>query len=135
MHSKTYSIDRLSTATLRQAQNEMAIMQSDLRKLRDSISNMSRSIKEPVIKAKRSVTKRSVSSMSPLLLAEASIVGRLMGSALVDQMSDDQTNSSSDGSNNNGGSDTPNYLNRFYKSESQLAGNYLVKLILGQRIR
>jgi len=83
MKSKNTSIDRLSTATLRQAQSEMAMMQSDLRKLRDSVSNMSRSIGEPVIRAKRTKTKKTTNTpiwtdlagMGLAVLSESGLLG------------------------------------------------------------
>lgn len=64
MTRKHTSIDRLSNISSRQAQSEAAMMQHDLKKLRDSIANMSRSIKEPVIKTKRGKTKKTISSIS-----------------------------------------------------------------------
>ncbi|MDR3425296.1 MAG: hypothetical protein P4M13_09560 [Alphaproteobacteria bacterium] len=57
---KHYSIDQLSTATSRQAQSESARMQSEIRKLRDSISGMA--IKNPKIRASRARTKKTTTT-------------------------------------------------------------------------
>ncbi len=133
---KHFSIDQLSTATLRQTQSQSAMTRRDINKLRDSISGLSRSIHAPVIRPLRGVIKGSRTNHSPLLFAEAAILTRYAinsynqsGSSSGDD--DDDDDYYSDNSTNK----TSSADYRFYKSEGQLAGNTLGRLILGQRIR
>jgi len=62
MRKKQYSIDRLSTASARKAQAEAAFMQSEIKKLRASLLNMGRGVNVPVIRARRTWTKRTKSA-------------------------------------------------------------------------
>jgi hypothetical protein len=62
MTQKRSSFDKLSALTARQAQTEAAILQRDLKKLRDSLSNANRSIREPVIRAKRTKTRATTNT-------------------------------------------------------------------------
>jgi|GEM_PF-4512867 hypothetical protein len=107
-----HSIDHLSTATSRMAQSEAAMMQSDLKKLRDSIANTSRSIKEPVIKASHKKTKKTTSSLSLFGLN-------------VDSLASFSAESFLEEAGLSGG----------YGSAAQNAGRNLAMLALGQRIR
>ena len=110
MTGKRYSIDQLSTATTRQAQGEMAIMQRDLKKLRDSLSNGSWTIKEPAILSSRKKTKKTTRS-SPLFgLSIDSIAGLAAGDILGEAGSG-------------------------FGSAAQKAGRVLALLASGQRIR
>ncbi|MFA4994217.1 MAG: hypothetical protein WC521_02810 [Bdellovibrionales bacterium] len=134
MTKKHSSIDQLSSASSRRAQSEAAMLQSDLKKLRTSLLNMDRGVRSPKIKAKRTWTKASYSIMSPLLRAQAQILGNLIGGAIKSEWGDDQTSSGSSGGSGST-DDTPAYLKSAYLSESQLAGSLLANLITGQRIR
>jgi cysteine sulfinate desulfinase/cysteine desulfurase-like protein len=111
MTRKHYSIDQLSTATSRQAQSEMAMMQSDLRKLRDSISNMSRSIHEPVIRASRKKTKKTTNASLFSLVLDG--VGGVAAGNLLNELGVSTSSSSA----------------------SQRMSSTLALLALGQRIR
>lgn len=61
MTRKRYSIDQLSTESARRAQNEAAIMQGDLKKLRDSLQSGGLSARSPKIAKKRTWTKKKTS--------------------------------------------------------------------------
>ncbi|MDD3371768.1 MAG: hypothetical protein PHE27_08105 [Alphaproteobacteria bacterium] len=86
MIRKHYSIDQLATETQRQAQGESAMMQSELKKLRASLANQGGSIRQPIIKTKRTWTKTTTESNGATLtlLAElglSAIAGQGLESA------------------------------------------------------
>ncbi|MGB9154210.1 MAG: hypothetical protein WCD70_14110 [Alphaproteobacteria bacterium] len=110
MTRRNYSIDQLAPASVRQAQSEMAAMQSDLNKLRDSVSGLTRAIKAPVIKPPRTRTKKTTTTSLFGQIADFA-VGNLLGETGL-----------------GGGSGG-------YTSAAQSAGSGLAMLALGQRIR
>jgi ABC-type sugar transport system ATPase subunit len=109
MTRKHSSIDQLSTASTRQAQSEMAMMQRDLKKLRDSVAGLTHGIKAPKIKAPHPKTKKITDSPSFLGSLANFAAGDLLGMAGL-----------------SGGG---------YTSAMQKAGSNLAMLALGQRVR
>jgi hypothetical protein len=102
------SIDQLAAATVRQAQSEMAAMQRDLNKLRDSVSGLTRGIAAPVIRPPHTRSKRTTNT---------SLAGEFLDLVAEGVM----------GQSGFGGSASV--------SLSQKAGSTLAMLALGQRIR
>ena len=105
--AKKSSIDQLSAETVRQARSELAMMQSDLNKLRDSVNGLTHGIKAPVIKPPRTRTKRTTSTSIFGEVADFAATGLLGATGL------------------SGG----------YTNAAQSAGGMLAQLALGQRIR
>jgi hypothetical protein len=109
MTRKNFSIDQLSTATSRRAQSDAAFLQSDLKKLRTSISNMGRMPRHPVVRSTRKKTKKTTSVPSVFGVSLDSI-----GNIATDSFLLGETGLS---------------------SATQQAGRTLALLIQGQRIR
>ena len=111
MTRKHHSIDQLSSVSLRQAQNEMAMMQRDLNKLRDNITGLHRSIHAPHIKTPRTKTKKTT---TPAMNFFGVSVGSLANSVVEDVL----------------GGSVGGYI-----SATQSAGQKLAMIALGQRTR
>lgn len=126
---KTYSIDQLSSETVRQTRNEMAMMQRDLNKLRDGLVGLTRGVKAPVVRPRRGVIKGLRSSSNHILLAEIGSMTRYAVNSYL----------YNDGGQNNGGDFNDGGMNGvtagLYRSQGQIAGRLLGDLISGQRIR
>ena len=123
MTRKTHSIDQLSTVTTWQARTEMAMMQRDLNKLRDSLSGLTRGIKAPVIKTPRHMIKKTTSDPS-LLLG----LGGMGLSYLLDAAGVSDVASATSGSGNQ-------KTGSFYTSATQSSSAVLTAIGQGQRVR
>ncbi len=123
MKRKHYSIDQLSTETARKAQAEAAAMQSALKKLRGNLNNVRRNFSAPTVRSKRTWTKRKVTTLSPILRAQAGIFDDFLSSSLLDAL----------GGTSSGGWSA--FEDKIYMSEAQTAGRTLAELLTGQRIR
>ncbi len=62
MSRKNYSIDQLSTETRRRAQSEMSILRGELCKLRAKLGGVNALGRHPLIKTKRTYTKKVTES-------------------------------------------------------------------------
>ncbi|MDD3029976.1 MAG: hypothetical protein PHS57_06835 [Alphaproteobacteria bacterium] len=78
---KHYSIDQLSTETARRAQNEAAQLERRQKKLRDTIADTGLSITTPVVKTRRSHTKKTRSTLNLFGISLAEIFNLLSGEA------------------------------------------------------
>ena len=131
---KHFSIDQLSTIARRQAQSEAALLQGELRKLRDAVARGT--IHAPVIHAVRGKTKKTTSAQSLwgtaahfglVELAKAGLlddtfIQKISASAKIGGV----TYTDSFSQRDNGGA---------YASTAQSDGAVTQSLINGQRIR
>jgi hypothetical protein len=114
MTRKPHTIDHLSAATARQAHSEMAAMQRDLSKLRDSVAGLHQAIHAPKIRPPRLKTKRTVN-------APFTVFG-MNGGNLLDMGASDLLGAAG-------------LVGGGYTSAAQSAGQNLALIALGQRIR
>lgn len=133
MTRKHYSIDQLSTTTSRQARNELAILQGDLKKLRDSISNQSRSINQPTIKASHNKTKKTTSTSIWSGLAGMGMAELAGNGLLGDNVSASGTVKIGGASFTNSGGTTSS--DNDYTSNAQATSSLLSLLSASQRVR
>ncbi len=107
------SIDSLAVTTARQAQSQAAMIQRDLRSLRDSMSGLTRGITAPTVRTPRTRTK---STRTTSWITEAFSIGNFVSGGSLGTLGLDTGSS-------------------FYTSAAQSASDQSSILSLGQRIR
>jgi hypothetical protein len=129
---KYFSIDQLANASARLAQSEAAMMQRDLKKLRDSVAGLNRTLHAPIIRARQQRTKTTRNGFNTLgflgigaaLLGDTGLLdgfsGKIGGTVKIGGMSFSQSYGETQDSN---------------ASSAQIASANLAAIMDSQRIR